>query len=229
MIYNRIMMAAVLTAFATGAYAAPCVSGTTYATLMSGGCQTTALSYDLFALTSTSTPGLFAIPASGIVVNFPTPTSIQFVGGYVAPAGQQRDELFMFRTTALSGGIIGDVVDISTAAASGLASVVLSETICEGGTFTPGCSSGNTGTLLAYKTATAQKLTDSVSFLSVSSIMSMKDFTFDGGPAGGTFSLAAGSEVTNSVNLGSVPEPASLGLVALGLLAGLARLKQRAS
>jgi hypothetical protein len=182
-----------------------------------------------FNYSSSSNPGGFAIPASGVSVKpittqgnpgflFSAPWSVSNNSGILG-----QDSLIGYTVTVNDGG--APITDLTLAMvgfdAIGTGEISINETYCLGGIL-PTCSGGTEGTLSLLWTSSGGESSKSVSFTGVTEVSVMEGILLTSGTNG----QAAVSGVYNQFSEGQVPEPASFVLFGTGVL-GLAGLLRR--
>lgn len=146
---------------------------------------------------------------------------LAFQGAWNAVTGQTNDTLIQFTVTVMEGGnpIEDASLGIQGSGTIGVAGVSVAETICLGGTFDPGCSSGMVASLLVADLPgdSGDILFDHTTFDPVMSIEVTKDINlFASGT--GEVNFATLSLVTQNFSETPVPEPATLSLLGTGLV-----------
>jgi PEP-CTERM motif len=222
----------VLASIAT-AFAGVCPSSTLDQYLGSGfSCGIDDKTFFDFNYASSSNPGGFAIPASGVSVTpiatqgnpgflFNAPWSVSNNSGILA-----QDSLIGYTVTVNDGG--APITDLSLAMvgfdAIGTGEITINETYCLGGIL-PTCNGGTEGTLSLLWTSSGGSSSKTVSFPGVTEISVEKDILLTSGTDG----QAAVSGVYNQFSEGQVPEPGSFVLFGTGVLgvAGVLRRKLR--
>jgi len=196
--------------------AAVCVPGTlqSYIGLGSGGCQLGPLLFDNFAIASGQS---IATPISPSQVQV-TPggslflPSLLFTLNSVAGPGSIFESFFRFQAVGAETGVS---ISLNNPTATGDAAVTGTLDVCRNGTFAGsapiGCS-GASGSAIAFQIAGDSQLSDSTTFAFSSFFDVFVDLTIDGGLAG-TASLPSAT-----VAVAAVPEPATLWLIAAGLI-----------
>jgi hypothetical protein len=158
--------------------------------------------------TYTPTPMGSPPPASAVTVsNFGTTTEsgVTFNGAFFAAAGTTIDYALSYKVTALSGTISDALLSGVIGNFGGTCQVSIAETI-----FDP------TGTAIGSLEIAGNKLSDTTTFASETSITVQKDMILVGGSQGATISFV------NQGFSGAVPEPSSMALLGIGAAGFLA-------
>jgi hypothetical protein len=175
-----------------------------------------------FMYQGTSNPPGFGIPAGGVAVT-PITTAgnpgFQFSAGWFASTSSgilEEDSLIQYSVSVNPGGaLINDLsLSIGGLAFKGTGFIGVSETACVGAML-PSCSGGQIYTLNVFEDSTGSKLFDSVSFAGASEIDLSKDITVQAGTNGS----ASLSLVTNQFSEAQTPEPGTLSMFGLGVIA----------
>jgi hypothetical protein len=181
---------------------------------------------------SSSNPGGFAIPASGVdVTPITTPGNpgFQFSAPWAASNNSgilMQDSLIGYTVNVNQGGaLINDLtLAIVGYGALGTGQVTVDETYCLGAML-PTCSGGTEGTLRVYWTSSGGVTSETVNFAGVSEVSVEKDILLTAGTNG----QAEVSGVYNqfSEGAGTTPEPSTLSMLGLGVIgmAGFVRRK----
>jgi hypothetical protein len=206
------------------AWAGTCADGATldtYIALGATGCQIGDKTFFDFTYTSAASGGAVAIPSSGVTVDTEGPAGsgatylnpnygFDFQAGWTVGAGQTTDATIGFTVQVSSGP--ATIVDAELGQLSGVTSPG-SATIAEEGCGPAPCNPLTANTLHLFTTNAATF--DSTFFSPTGSIQIAKDIAVSGGTTGAaTLSLAQ-----DTFSQTDVPEPASLTLLASGLLA----------
>lgn len=203
----------------------PCIDATLayYVTNFQNGCVIEDKVFSGFAGSSSATGGAVALANSGINV-FVDATSLNpglaFQGGWVATGGQTNDTLIQFTVTVLQGGnpIEDASLGIQGSSAFGGGFVNVAETLCLGGSFSPGCSSGVTGSLTVWDVpGDSDQIFDHITFTPVMTVDVTKDIVLVASGTG-EVNFATLSMVTQNFSETPVPEPATLSLLGTGLV-----------
>jgi PEP-CTERM motif len=216
----------------TTAFAGVCPSTTLDQYLGSGfSCGIDDKTFLDFSYSSSSNPGGFAIPASGVSVSpitqqgnpgflFSAPWTVSNNSGVL-----MEDSLIGYNVTVNSGG--APITDLTLAMvgfdAIGTGEITIDETYCLGGIL-PVCSGGTEGTLSLNYTSKGGATSQTVNFAGVTEVSVEKDILLTSGTNG----QAAVSGVYNqfSEGTGTTPEPSSIVLFGSGVL-GLAAVLRR--
>jgi hypothetical protein len=160
-----------------------------------------------------------SLPASGVVVNsfsLPGETGISFSGAFTAAPSTIADFSIGYTVTT-SGPLITDAVLVGTGTPTGggYGSWLISEDIF----------SGTTGHLLGVLNINSSQTlpVDTLVFAGQTSLIIQKDISVIGGSGGLGASV---SIIDQGYSFGAVPEPASMGLLGIGL-AGLLAYRRR--
>jgi len=203
----------------------PCIDATLayYVENFQNGCILEDKVFSGFSGNSSGTPGANLLANEDINV-FVDPTALNpglaFQGAWNALNGQTNDTLIQFTVTVMEGGnpIEDASLGIQGSGTIGVAGVSVAETLCLGGLFGPGCSSGNVANLLvADLPGDNDILFDHTTFDPVMSVDVTKDINlFASGT--GEVNFATLSLVTQNFSETPVPEPATLSLLGTGLV-----------
>ena len=219
----------------TTAFADVCPSSTLDKYLGSGySCGIDDKTFFDFSYSSSSNPGGYGIPASGVSVSpintpgnpgflFNAPWTVSTNSGVI-----MLDSLIGYTVTVNQGGQA--ITDLTLAMvgfdAIGTGEISIDETYCLGGIL-PVCSGGTEGTLVLNYTSKGGATSQTVNFAGVTEISVEKDILLTAGTNG----QAAVSGVYNQFSEGSgtTPEPSSALLFGTGVigLAGVLRRKLR--
>ncbi len=212
-----LVLGALLTV-SSGAFAAPCVSGSLqdYINLGAGGCQLGTL----FISGVLPEPGqntATTINAAQVQVatgGSPLMPTLLFTLNKTATSNQIFESFFRFN---VSGPLLAaSSIALNSPVATGDGVVTATEDVCPGGSFSGNAPSGcaKAASLVAFATASGSQLSDSASFASTNMLDVFVDLTADGGPSG--------TAVFNSatVSFTATPEPSA----ALLMLTGFATL-----
>jgi hypothetical protein len=212
------------------AFASPCIVGSlaSYVALGNGGCNIgDAQFYNFVDLPLQG--GAFVIPDTNVLVNPVDSMNPGFrfdVNGH-APAGDIFERVIGY---SLSGpGFLGSQLALTGSDVSGDGAVTVLEKGCLGAAFGAGqfCS-GIDAPLGAFDLGPfGQQLNDSTSFARTTLLGTIVDITVDGGTGGAAGLTSATTRFTAAPVSSSVPEPATLTLLALGLVAGIGRQRRR--
>ena len=196
--------------------AAVCVPGTlqSYIGLGSGGCQLGPLLFDNFAVASGQSIATAINPSQvqvtpGGSMFLPT---LLFTLNSVAGPGTIFESFFRFQAV---GPETAASIALNNPTVSGDGAVTGTLDVCRNGTFAGGAPigcSGTSGSAIAFQIAGDSQLSDSATFAFSSFFDVFVDLTIDGGLAG-TASLPSAT-----VAVAAVPEPATLWLIAAGLI-----------
>ena len=183
-----------------------------------------------FSYLSSSNPGGFAIPASGVAVQpittqgnpgflFSAPWSVSNNSGILA-----QDSLIGYSVTVNQGG--APITDLTLAMvgfdAIGTGEITINETYCLGGIL-PLCSGGTEGELTLNWTSKGGSSSQVVNFAGVTEISVAKDIELSAGTDGS----ASVSGVYNQFSEGQVPEPGSVVLFGTGVLGLVGVLRRK--
>lgn len=218
---NRLIF--VIALFLSGTYTAhavPCAPGSlnSYSELGTAGCTINSAQFANFAIIEPATGATQILPGDIAIVPIDAPSNpgLQFIVDIDAQAAELFQGLITFDVTAAA--LTGNTLALGNATATGDAAVTVTNDLCLGGSFAPnsvsGCS-GDPGTLIVFKTAVDELLSDQMLFPAVGFIGVVTDIAVDGGLAG-SGSLASTS-VQFAVTQATVPEPQMLMLFTMGL------------
>jgi len=156
--------------------------------------------------------------ASGVMVSAytgppPGENGLTFGGAFNSPATVTNDWIIGYTVTALGGATITDaLLSINGGLGGGNGSIDVSETLTNtltGATF---------ATMDAHINPSSTVLSDQITFAGLTSITVSKDIDVIGGASTGTTL----SVINQGFSIGSVPEPASMGLLGIGMTGILA-------
>jgi hypothetical protein len=208
---KKLLFAVTLTMLFTSAVFAGSCPTNTLNNFLGNSCSVGNLLFSNFTYTSSASGSAVAISASGIEV---TPlvvngeVGLNFSAGWSAGPGQGLDSLIGFTVTAMTGSISDMSLSMGGAGFSNSGVATVAE------------NASNGTNLFVFDDAGGTSLTDSATFVPVTSLTVSKDVTVDG--------FADGTAAISSVNnlYSSTPEPTTLGLLGTGLI-GLAGLLRR--
>ncbi len=239
---KTLLLLALLVAIPCGVFAQtvglpPCIDSTLayYVANFQNGCVIGDKIFSGFSGSSVASDPALALQNSAIKV-FVDPTALNpglaFQGGWVAPSGQVNDTLIQFTVTVMQGGnpIEDASLGIQGSSAVGGGFVNIAETLCLGGLFSPGCSSGNTASLTVWnQEGDGDQIFDHTTFTPVMSVDVTKDIVLVA-TGQGEVNFASLSYVTQNFSETEVPEPATLSLLGTGLIAlgGVVRRRLKA-
>ena len=229
---GAILVSLAMVAVSGRADAAACATTGTFASLeAAGSCSIGDKTFSNFSYTPTQTGGAVTVPASGFsyttINNVSNQWGFDFTFSLTAGANQTND-IALGYTVAVTGGaaLINSATDGPiTGSITGTGAAAVGETYCLGASTTIGCPAGDLGVLSAsLPNAPADSVTvpgencllaTGCPFFDVGVLSLTKDLTTNGGADG----TAALSILVNTVDQKTmVPEPASLALLAIGLL-----------
>lgn len=198
-------------------FGAPCIPGTlqSYIALGATGCQVGSVQFSSFAtapgqaLATQISPSVVQISPGGSTFN----PQLLFTLNSTASAGQLLESFARFSAT---GQLSGASITLNSPTVTGDGAVTGVLDVCAGALFAgnaPGSCSGTARTAIAFATTAATTLTDSVSFASSTFADAFVDLAIDGGLTGSAGLVSA------TVSFAAVPEPATVVLIAAGLLA----------
>jgi PEP-CTERM motif len=183
-----------------------------------------------FSYLSSSSPGGFAIPASGVAVQpittqgnpgflFSAPWSVSNNSGILA-----QDSLIGYSVSVNQGG--APITDLTLAMvgfdAIGTGEITINETYCLGGIL-PLCNGGTEGSLTLNWTSKGGSSSQVVNFAGVTEISVEKDIELTAGTDGS----ASVSGIYNQFSEGQVPEPGSMVLFGTGVLGLVGVLRRK--
>ena len=222
----------VLATTATG-FAGLCPTATLDNYLGSGfSCGIDDKAFSAWGYSSSSNPGGFAIPASGVSV---TPITTPGNPGFLFNAPWQasnnsgilmQDSLIGYTVNVNQGGAL--ITDLTLAmvgyGAFGTGEVTIDETYCLGAML-PTCSGGTEGTLRVYWTSSGGVTSETVNFAGVSEVSVEKDILLTSGTNG----QVSVSGVYNqfSEGGGTTPEPSTLSMFGLGIIAAAGFVRRK--
>jgi hypothetical protein len=194
-----------------------------------GSCSIGGATFSNFSLVTPLPTGAAAVPTNSVIVlPFSTTTSVgfQFLFDVTSTSFQLKELLFGYLASA--AGFTDATISIPGATATGDGGVTAVQDLCIGGAFTPGSLSGCSSTQdanIAFAIDGDQSLSETLSFASVPLLGIVNDIAVDGG-LNGNAALAGG--FTNSFTVTSpVPEPATVSLVAAGIVWLMRRRRQQ--
>lgn len=205
----------------SGAFAGPCLPGTlqNYINLGSGGCTS---GFALFKDFSIAPGQSFAIPIApaqvlvtpGGPANMP---ALQFTLGNSATTGFLLESFFRFDISAAS--LLNATVRLNNPSATGDGAAIASLDICPNASFIGNAPLGCPtlpASLIAFKTADSESLSDTRNFGATSFFDVFADLTIDGGLAGTARLDSATVQVTATGSTAAIPEPATALLLIMG-------------
>jgi hypothetical protein len=194
-----------------------------------GSCSIGGATFSNFSLVTPLPTGAAAVPTNSVIVlPFNTTTSVgfQFLFDVTSTSFQLNELLFGYLASA--AGFTDATISIPGATATGDGGVTAVQDLCIGGAFTPGSLSGCSAMQdanIAFAIDGDQSLSETLSFASVPLLGIVNDIAVDGG-LNGNAALAGG--FTNSFTVTSpVPEPATVSLVAAGIVWLMRRRRQQ--
>jgi hypothetical protein len=194
-----------------------------------GSCSIGGATFSNFSLVTPLPTGANAVPTNSVIVlPFNTTTSVgfQFLFDVTSTSFQLNELLFGYLASA--AGFTDATISIPGATATGDGGVTAVQDLCIGGAFTPGSLSGCSAAQnanIAFAIDGDQSLSETLSFASVPLLGIVNDIAVDGG-LNGNAALAGG--FTNSFTVTSpVPEPATVSLVAAGIVWLMRRRRQQ--
>ncbi len=210
-----ILVSIIVLGFSGLALSTPCTVGMLQDYLsLTNGCTVGNLMFTDFLAPSPTSVGAVVPKASQIGVT-PVTTAgdsgLIFDIAMIAGPGQMADFTIDYIVKVQAGAPITDSSLSIDAGASGGGLVAVNETQCVGATL-PGCSGGTSIGL----NASANHLTDSATFPGASEVSASKDIIVSDGGATGQASISSEEQLFST---SMVPEPASLTLFGIGLLA----------
>jgi hypothetical protein len=214
---------AVLALAAGPAAAAPCTSAALSDYLTGGSCDVAGITVDDFRLFSLPAGTAPIDPASVTVAPIVGPAGLSFTLGRSAGAGDLLGLGFGFSVGG--SGLIGAVLELLGAAASGDGAVTAIQGLCFGGIYVDDPVLGATCaatelTQIAFAIDPIADALQTLAFAPASLVDVFVELAVDGG--------LAGSAALGAVRLAfPVPEPGGLGLAALGLVALAAWTRRR--